>query len=59
MYLKINDMVTRFRRIAFILMALLPGLNVFAQNTKYNVLFIAVDDMNDWIGPFGGYPGIQ
>ncbi|WP_291032349.1 hypothetical protein [Dyadobacter sp. 50-39] len=52
-------MVTRFRRIAFILMALLPGLNVFAQNTKYNVLFIAVDDMNDWIGPFGGYPGIQ
>ena len=22
-----------------------------------NVLFIAVDDMNDWIGPLGGYPG--
>lgn len=28
------------------------------QKEKYNVLFIAVDDMNDWIGPFGGYPGI-
>ncbi|MCE6987559.1 sulfatase [Dyadobacter sp. CY323] len=26
---------------------------------KYNVLFIAVDDMNDWIAPFGGYPGIK
>jgi arylsulfatase A-like enzyme len=26
---------------------------------KYNVLFIAVDDMNDWIGPFGGYEGIK
>ena len=22
-----------------------------------NVLFIAIDDMNDWIGPLGGYPG--
>ncbi len=27
-------------------------------NEKYNVLFIAVDDMNDWVGPFGGYEGI-
>jgi arylsulfatase A-like enzyme len=26
---------------------------------KYNVLFIAVDDMNDWIGPFDGYEGIK
>jgi arylsulfatase A-like enzyme len=35
--------------------------DAFAQtnNTRYNVLFIAVDDMNDWIGPFGGYPGIK
>jgi arylsulfatase A-like enzyme len=22
----------------------------------YNVLFIAVDDLNDWVGPFGGAP---
>lgn len=29
------------------------------QKEKYNVLFIAVDDMNDWVGPFGGYPGIK
>ncbi|MDB5241650.1 MAG: Choline-sulfatase [Spirosoma sp.] len=26
---------------------------------KYNVLFVAVDDLNDWIGPFGGYKGIK
>lgn len=31
-----------------------------AQTTtqKPNVLFIAVDDLNDWAGPFKGYPGI-
>ncbi len=23
-----------------------------------NVLFIAVDDLNDWIAPLGGYPGV-
>ncbi|MEZ6057333.1 MAG: sulfatase [Planctomycetaceae bacterium] len=26
---------------------------------KPNVLFIAVDDLNDWIAPLGGYPGCQ
>lgn len=32
----------------------------FAQQPeKYNVLFVAVDDMNDWVGPFGGYEGIK
>ena len=28
-----------------------------AEAPKPNVLFIAVDDMNDWIGCLGGYPG--
>jgi arylsulfatase A-like enzyme len=38
---------------------LFGSLQLQAQKTeKYNVLFIAVDDMNDWISPFGGYPGI-
>jgi len=26
---------------------------------KPNVLFIAVDDLNDWTGALGGYPGIE
>lgn len=24
-----------------------------------NVLFVSVDDMNDWVGCLGGYPGVQ
>lgn len=30
-----------------------------AAAPKRNVLFIAIDDMNDWIGCLGGYPGVQ
>jgi hypothetical protein len=26
---------------------------------KPNVLFIAVDDLNDWTGILGGHPGVQ
>jgi arylsulfatase A-like enzyme len=26
------------------------------KNTRPNVLFIAVDDLNDWIGCMGGHP---
>lgn len=30
-----------------------------ARLTPPNVLFISVDDLNDWIGPLGGHPLIQ
>lgn len=30
-----------------------------AADPKPNVLFIAVDDLNDWISPLGGYPGCK
>lgn len=54
------NMIGNLKRIIWLLaLAVLPGLDAIAQNAKYNVLFIAVDDMNDWIGPFGGYPGIK
>lgn len=29
------------------------------QGQRPNVLFISVDDMNDWVGCLGGYPGVQ
>jgi arylsulfatase A-like enzyme len=52
-------MIRKFQRVALLAMAMLPALESIAQDKKYNVLFVAVDDMNDWIGPFGGYPGIK
>lgn len=30
-----------------------------ARDTRPNVLFLSVDDMNDWVGCLGGYPGVQ
>ena len=42
------------KRIVVILTVVLLG---FAQaQAKPNVLFIAIDDLNDWIGALGGHP---
>ncbi len=35
------------------------GLAAFAAPAKPNVLFIAVDDLNDWVGCFGGNPQVK
>ena len=34
----------------------LSGDNSSEQAEKPNILFIAVDDLNDWVGPLGGLP---
>jgi choline-sulfatase len=41
----------------FIVLALF-GATMFAAGSakKPNVLFIAIDDQNDWVGPLGGHP---
>lgn len=31
----------------------------FGKDQRPNVLFLAVDDMNDWVGCLGGYPGVR
>lgn len=33
-----------------------PRANAEPPPVRPNVLFIAIDDMNDWIGPLGGHP---
>lgn len=36
-----------------LLLAFLPATHASAEDAKPNILFIAVDDLNDWIGPNG------
>ncbi len=42
-------------RVAFLYFTLFSAL--IAQSKRHNVLFIAVDDLNDWVGFMEGYPG--
>ena len=58
--------MTEYRCIYLLLMlAGLPASHADAATAeqtngkRYNVLFIAVDDMNDWAGPFGGNPQVK
>ena len=47
-------------RILLTLVILLPGYlpaNSLGKPSQKNVLFIALDDLNDWVGFLGGYPG--
>ncbi len=40
-------------------MLLSPGL-VIGQSSSYpDILFISIDDLNDWVGPLGGHPQAQ
>lgn len=40
-------------------LALLTAFSAFGQKKQQpNIIMIAVDDMNDWIGPFGGNPQV-
>src|SRR6266581_971506 len=43
--------------IAFVMLALFSLRG--AEPNRPNVLFIAIDDQNDWIGCMGGHPQVQ
>jgi len=47
-------MKTLLRSVSFTLITLC--LTLAASAKPLNVLFIAVDDLNDWVGVFGGHP---
>ena len=44
------------RRLSLFLLVALAAVPV--QANRPNVLFLAVDDMRDWVGCLGGYPGV-
>jgi choline-sulfatase len=46
----------RFHSLIFLLLPLATLVSSFAAQAKPNVLFIAIDDQNDWVGAFGGHP---
>ena len=43
--------------LSILLLNLLITESQAQQPEKPNLLFIAIDDLNDWIGALGGYPG--
>ena len=48
------------RTLATLLLAPLANLTAAEKpRAPYNVLFIAIDDLNDWVGAFGGAPQAQ
>lgn len=42
-----------------LLSILLLALPAFAEKQKPNILMIAVDDLNDWVGVYGGHPQVK
>jgi len=46
------------KRISIALTLLLAGLNA-SQSAQPSVLFIAIDDLNDWVGCLDGHPQVQ
>lgn len=55
-------MITRIQILLAFLCALFNGCAHSSETPpleKPNILFIAVDDMNDWVGFLGGHPGMK
>ncbi len=46
-------------RTILVLIALCNALITLAQVQKPNIVMIAVDDLNDWVGVYGGHPQIK
>lgn len=40
----------------FTVIAIVMAMSVFSQEKKPNIIMIAVDDLNDWVGVYGGHP---
>ena len=43
-------------RLTTLILLIFSCNQLWAETTQPNVLFIAIDDLNDWVGAFGGHP---
>ena len=60
MIMKKRELITIVRLIPLcIFFLVLSGPAVFSQQEKPNVLMIAIDDLNDWVGYLNGHPKVQ
>jgi arylsulfatase A-like enzyme len=48
----------KMKHCLFALLILMPMCGLTAAE-KPNILFIAIDDLNDWVGPLNGHPQVQ
>lgn len=46
-------------KLNFLILILIFGFCAVSAQKKPNVLFIAIDDLNDWVGCFGGNPQVK
>jgi arylsulfatase A-like enzyme len=49
----------KFKSLVSVVFFLLASIVVFAQEKKPNIVMIAIDDLNDWIGVYGGNPQVK
>lgn len=47
------------KRIVFSLAALVLALTNLAQEQRLNIVMISIDDLNDWVGVYGGHPQVK
>ena len=51
--------MTRLHGILLLLATLVPAPVLAQQGAQPDILFIAIDDLNDWVGPLDGHPQVQ
>ena len=57
--MKITNRFPKYFTLFFLLSALVADGNEKTETERPNVLFIAIDDLNDWIGALGGHPPVK
>jgi arylsulfatase A-like enzyme len=57
--MKLHHHFTHLLLAAFAAVAAACTPRVLAAESRPNVLFIAIDDLNDWVGPLGGHPQVK